>query len=525
MRIPLDGELKEACFLCFNYSSCFFVEKCSKPYFKKSAIQLKYSYFYTLKIDCMQSDDNTFYREDDHSLVKRYEKMRREKTRSFFDVHEFENIIDYYLEMNRLVKASIAVKCGLTQHPGSVSIQIRKANLLIDKGKYQQALNLLSRFSVIEPSNYEIFISIGTALNLLGKTSNAIRNFDHALSLDPDDKDEVASLIGFSLQEEGSFDKAVRYFKMAYELNPSRKSYLYEMAFCYDQLGNTKEAILSYEEFLNYRPFNDLGWYNLGVAYSRAENLKNALDAFDYAIALNESNSSAIFNKANILVSMKKYETAIETFKEFLQLENDDLKGLLYLAECYENLGDEQMALHYYSKARKVDPESPELLFGMGMLELKKDNLKDSREYFRKALTFDNENPDFWYALAKTYELQNNKLNAIETVLKAIHFDSYEKDYWLLAARLYSETGALNESVKALKRSLTFLPDEPSIQYQLAIYYFLSNKSSKAYTHFEKGLKKNYDLHRKILKGHGWILSLKKVEGMINKFKSKGDDF
>ena len=84
----------------------------------------------------MRSDDNTFYREDDHSLVKRYEKMRREKTRSFFDVHEFENIIDYYLEMNKLVKASLAVKCGLAQHPGSVGIQIRKANLLIDKGKY-----------------------------------------------------------------------------------------------------------------------------------------------------------------------------------------------------------------------------------------------------------------------------------------------------------------------------------------------------------------------------------------------------
>ncbi|MCD6597711.1 MAG: hypothetical protein J7L04_08495, partial [Bacteroidales bacterium] len=137
----------------------------------------------------MRSDDNTFYREDDHSLVKRYEKMRREKTRSFFDVHEFENIIDYYLEMNKLVKASLAVKCGLAQHPGSVGIQIRKANLLIDKGKYQQALSLLTRFSLIEPSNYEVFISIGTALNLLGKTSKAIWNFDHALSLDPDDKD------------------------------------------------------------------------------------------------------------------------------------------------------------------------------------------------------------------------------------------------------------------------------------------------------------------------------------------------
>ncbi len=500
------------------------VEKCSKPYFKKSAIQLKYSYFYALKIHCMRSDDNTFYREDDHSLVKRYEKMRREKTRSFFDVHEFENIIDYYLEMNKLVKASIAVKCGLTQHPGSVGIQIRKANLLIDKGKYQQALSLLSRFSLIEPSNYEVFISIGTVLNLLGKTSKAIWNFDHALSLDPDDKDEVANLIGFSLQDEGRFDEALRYFKMAYELNPSRKSYLYEMAFCYDQLGKIERAILSYEEFLNHKPFNELGWYNIGVAYSRAENLENALDAFDYAIALNESNSSAIFNKANILVSLKKYELAIDVFKEFLHLENDDLKGLLYLAECYENIGDEQMALRYYSKAKKIDPESPELLFGMGMLELKKENLNDSRKYFRKALTFDNENPDFWYALAKTYELQDSKLNAIEAVLKAIHFDSYEKNYWLYAARLYSETGAINESVKALKRSLTYLPDDSNIHYQLAIYYFLSNKSGNAYIYLEKGLIKNYDLYKKAFKGNEWVLSLKKVEGMINKFKNMDGD-
>ncbi len=474
----------------------------------------------------MRSEENTFYREGEtYHLVRRYERMRREKTRYYFDVHEFEDIIDYYLDMNKTGSASLAIKCGLTQHPESTGIQVRKANVLIDKGSPGKALKLLYRLSAIESSNYEIYVSLGTALNMLGKTDEAVQYFDQALTLDPEDKDEVAGMIGFSFQDAGNFADAVRYFKLAYKLSGNRESFLYEIGYCYEQLGEFENAVHLYEKYLDYDPFYETGWYNLGVVYSKTGDFAAALTAFDYSIALNEKNSSAIFNKANVLVSMNKYYEAIEAFKEFLVLEKDDLNGLLYLAECYDNIGEEKMAKKYYRKAGNIDPDSPDLFFGLGMLELKKKNFDDSREYFKKALTMDNENPEFWYALTKTFELQENKLNAIETALKAIHYDPYEPEYWMLAARLYAETGVLGESVNTLQKALNHLEDEPVIHYMLGIYLILSNKSSKAYKHIEKGFETDFDLHKDAFKNHPWIMSLKKVKFLIDKYKNRKNKF
>ena len=42
--------------------------------------------------------DDIFHGEEESELISRYEEMLRNNTNYFFDVFEFENIIDYYIE-------------------------------------------------------------------------------------------------------------------------------------------------------------------------------------------------------------------------------------------------------------------------------------------------------------------------------------------------------------------------------------------------------------------------------------------
>ncbi len=101
-------------------------------------------------------------------VILRFEKMRKNKETCYFDVIEFEAIIDYYLEGNNPVHAFEATTLACELHPNSVPILIRKARVLLEKGRATEALTISKRLESIEPGNCDIYLCKATALAMLG---------------------------------------------------------------------------------------------------------------------------------------------------------------------------------------------------------------------------------------------------------------------------------------------------------------------------------------------------------------------
>ncbi|MFZ1333295.1 MAG: hypothetical protein WAR83_13960, partial [Flavobacteriales bacterium] len=57
---------------------------------------------------------------DQLSCVERYEAMLSRNDHYFFDVEEFELIIEHYLELSDLEKAQAVLEDAQRQHPGAV---------------------------------------------------------------------------------------------------------------------------------------------------------------------------------------------------------------------------------------------------------------------------------------------------------------------------------------------------------------------------------------------------------------------
>ncbi|MZP53867.1 MAG: hypothetical protein GT600_00330, partial [Bacteroidales bacterium] len=112
----------------------------------------------------MEDDKFGYHWEEEiKQAVQKYERMRRNNEKYFFDVIEFESIIDYYIDNNNSVKAFEAATLASQQHPNSVSIQLRKARVLLDKGRAVETLKMLRKLENIEPGNHEVYIVKGTA--------------------------------------------------------------------------------------------------------------------------------------------------------------------------------------------------------------------------------------------------------------------------------------------------------------------------------------------------------------------------
>ena len=164
----------------------------------------------------MEEDKYGFsYEEEVKHAVQKFERMRKNNESYFFDVIEFETIIDYYIESNNSSKAFEAATLATEQHPNSVSIQLRKARVLLDKGRAVEALRLLKKLENIEPGNHEIYIAKGTAYGMLGDIQGAKKMFDYSLTLDSEDVENILFAITSVLQNLNYYEHLIPYMDTA----------------------------------------------------------------------------------------------------------------------------------------------------------------------------------------------------------------------------------------------------------------------------------------------------------------------
>ncbi|MBE3087141.1 MAG: tetratricopeptide repeat protein, partial [Bacteroidetes bacterium] len=362
----------------------------------------------------MEDDKYGFsYEEEVKHAVQKFERMKKNNENYFFDVIEFETIIDYYIESNNALKAFEAATLATEQHPNSVSIQLRKARVLLDKGRAVEALRILKKLESIEPGNHELYIAKGTALGMLGDIQGAKKMFDYSLTLDSEDIENILFAITSVLQNLNYYEHMIPYLIKLIEMEPEFKAHLYDLAYGYEKIEDFENSIKYYLKYLGEEPFSDSAWYNLGIIYNKLELYEKAMEAYDYALAINSQNTFALFNKGNILSNLEKYADAIPVYHEYLENEPDNFEAMTYLAECYEKISEITMARKYYQEAIELAPDFADPWFGLGIIALNTGNTDDSLIFFRKAVRLDDENPEIWYLLGKAHYNKGEKKAAM----------------------------------------------------------------------------------------------------------------
>jgi tetratricopeptide (TPR) repeat protein len=445
----------------------------------------------------MEDDKFGFsYEEEVKHAVQKFERMRKNNENYFFDVIEFETIIDYYIESNNSSKAFEAATLASEQHPNSVSIQLRKARVLIDKGRAVEALRLLKKLESIEPGNHELYIAKGTALGMLGDIQGAKKMFDYSLTLDSEDVENILFAITSVLQNLNYYEHMIPYMERLVEMEPEFKAHLYDLAYAYEKIEEFETSIKYYLSYLEVEPFSDSAWYNLGIIYNKLESYEKAMEAYDFALAINSQNTFALFNKGNILSNLERYADAIPVYHEYLENEPDSFEAMTYLAECYEKAGEVTMARKYYQEALELAPDFADPWFGLGVIALNTGNTDDSLIFFRKAVRLDDENPEIWYLLGKAHYSKGEKKAALRCFREALKLDVYYDEVWADLGNIILKDGLSVKALPYLEHAYKVTGDVPGINYLLALCYLHTGRAEKAFRHLSLAVNRDKDLFR-----------------------------
>jgi len=130
------------------------------------------------------------------------------------------------------------------------------ASLLLEKGRPQEAAQVLQRLVQLDPQSFQAHNLLGLARFQGQDWDPARQSFEQALALNPD---YVEALVNLSVLEWGQeeAEKALGYLERAAVLEPGNRDVIVNTGLIQVQVGNVEAALSLFREYARYHP-NDL---------------------------------------------------------------------------------------------------------------------------------------------------------------------------------------------------------------------------------------------------------------------------
>ncbi|MCG8580947.1 MAG: hypothetical protein MI866_13580 [Bacteroidales bacterium] len=368
--------------------------------------------------------------------IERYEKMISADKIEFFDVHQIESIYDFYFDKNLPEQAEKILTIGLAQHPNSSSLLVKKAVLIAENGEYDEALNILKAVAPIESSNTDVMMTLGWIMLQKNNIHKAIKYFWKAVDIAYEDKADILLEISYNLNQHELYLESINFLKTLLEVEPNNENGLFEYAYSLDKVLEYEKSIEVYKKLLDVNPFSENGWYNIGIIHNKLGNYFEACKAYDFTIAINPYHEEAYFNKGNSLVQSGCFKEAIDSYTEHITHSKDIGLTYQYIADCWEQLGNYDMAIRFYQITIKILPKQADAWYGMGTTLMEKANFSSGLQAIDQAISINPVNADYWFAHARgLFELDKAE-DASRSLENGLNIDPNELTGWFELLKL-----------------------------------------------------------------------------------------
>jgi tetratricopeptide (TPR) repeat protein len=234
---------------------------------------------------------------------------------------------------------------------------------------------------------------------------------------------------GFSFSIGGQDQKALEYFKMATENDPSSTTAWYGLGYCYAGKNSHTDAIEAYQQAIRTNPTNEMPHFHLGNYYHKIGRYEKAIEKFNQVVSINSEFEAAYFNMGIIYNKAGRIEEAKKAFQHVVRLNPQSKTAYYNIGVASTKLGQYEQAAVAYKKAIDIQPEFTEALFNLGVVYGQLGNIKDEMETYKKAIRV---NPDFapaHYAIGQAYLDQGDKPSALDQykILKKLDSDMADK--------------------------------------------------------------------------------------------------
>jgi tetratricopeptide (TPR) repeat protein len=407
----------------------------------------------------------------------------------------------------RVVLPRFTFLCWLAVLNASVCVRadsreaLQNAASLVQQGRLDEA-DRQARLAISDPSTHAIACSVlGTIRFQQRRLPESVNYFQEAIRLDP-------HLVGarLSLAEvytiQGKPSLALPLYRRVLQLDASNATARLALVRAEAEDGHYKTSLALARPILDDLKQSSGGLMILATNYLRTDNrdaaanlaedwvriasasteesinfalllakdgvVPQAIDVLEHAKLAGLPTYELAFNLAGAYLLNGNLALALKNYDLALSFHPESLPALRQAAVAAEKNGSLERSLSYWMRAKKLEPNDPEILLGFGRVCLKMDLLDDAEPALAQAATLKPDDPAYQYTLGSA-KVGKKQFEAAQLIFeKLVEKKPRDSQFQYALGSVLYLAGHLSDAAAHFTESVRLHPD------QLASYYYLA---------------------------------------------------
>ncbi len=226
----------------------------------------------------------------------------------------------------------------------------------LGKNLINQAIRDFNHALEINPDYVDALVNRGSAYVLQSKYDNALKDFNHALDLEKRQA-QIYNIRGEIYLLEKIYDLAIKDFSSAIILNPMYSDAYLNRAKAYSEKGMLDEAEIDYNQAIKAAP----------DTFTRFVDLEDSEELFDEDCSSDKEKAAKFMQQGMENLKSEKHYEAVESFTRAINLSSKDAIGYIQRGQAYVELNQPDEAMVDLNRAVLFDPFNPALYYWRAM--------------------------------------------------------------------------------------------------------------------------------------------------------------
>jgi len=212
-------------------------------------------------------------------------------------------------------------------------------NTLHLQRRFEEALKTFDKAIQLRPDDAKLWVGLGKVLTDLERMTEALQSFEQALKLDPHDWDAM-NRSAYLLYRQGRFEAALKQHNLCVELQRDNALVLQMRAASLRGLKRFEESLADSLRSHELAPDNIETLNNIGDALRALGRYEEAVTWFDRAIARRPSFVLAFINRGSAFAQLGRFDNAIASWRQAISLDPGNAEADWNLSLLELLLGD-----------------------------------------------------------------------------------------------------------------------------------------------------------------------------------------
>ncbi|EFI41303.1 tetratricopeptide repeat protein [Peptoniphilus sp. oral taxon 386 str. F0131] len=212
-------------------------------------------------------------------------------------------------------------------------------------------------------------------------------------------------------------------FEKIIEIDSTRSGAYYGVALTNDFLnGSVEESIKYYKFAIEYDDNYDRAYYYLGHCYDKTGDKNAALRCFKKCIDIDSEDYISYNDIGCIYEEQKCYDMAKHYFECSLKINPNYFRALYNMGVVYKALGDNNVALEYYFKA-KNEEKNPYIYLNISAIYIELKDFNRAIEILNEGIEYNPESVNLFYNRACSKARLGDKEGALLDLKRAVNIN------------------------------------------------------------------------------------------------------